>query len=176
MRTVISDPPPAEFQALLERRRRWGADRFDEVWQGVYRMIPAPGAAHRRIDRQLAELLRPLALSAGLVSDGEFNLGEPEDYRIPDRGLYRPEDERDWQQTAALVVEIVSPGDETWEKLAFYAQHDVSELLVIDPQKRTVDWLALKDGQYQPVERSAVIELGPRELHDQLDWPPTKST
>lgn len=51
MRTRISDPPPAEFRALLERRRRWGADRFDEVWEGVYRIMPAPGAAHRRIDR-----------------------------------------------------------------------------------------------------------------------------
>lgn len=171
MRTVISDPPPADFEALLERRRRWGADRFDEVWEGVIRMMPAPGAAHRRIDRQLAELLRPLALASGLISDGEFNLGKPDDYRIPDRGLYRPEDERDWQEAAALVVEIVSPGDETWAKLPFYAKHGVDELLIVDPQKRTVDWLALKDGEYRPVRRSGVIDLGAAELAEQIDWP-----
>jgi hypothetical protein len=35
MRTLLPDPPPAELQPLLERRRRSGADRFDEVWEGV---------------------------------------------------------------------------------------------------------------------------------------------
>ena len=30
MRTLVPDPPPTEVQALLERRRRSGLDRFDE--------------------------------------------------------------------------------------------------------------------------------------------------
>ncbi len=134
--------------------------------------MPAPGAAHRRIDRRLAELLRPLAADAGLVSDGEFNLGSQEDYRIPDRGLYRPEDEADWQKTASLVVEIVSPGDESWEKLSFHAAHEVDELVFIDPQKRTVHWLVLDDGGYREVEGSRVITLARADLREQLGWPP----
>ena len=40
--------------------------------------------------------------------------------------------------TAELVVEIVLPGDGTWDKLSFYAAHDVGELLIVDPQKGEV--------------------------------------
>ncbi len=64
------------------------------------------------------------------------------------------------------AVEIVSPGD----KFDFYAAHDVDEVLVVDPDKRTVDWFALKDGEYKPIEPSGVIELGATELAQQIDW------
>jgi Putative restriction endonuclease len=171
MRTVISDPPPADFEALLERRRRWGADRHDEVWEGVMHMIPAPGQAHWMLDQQLAVRLDAPARAAGLIAGGEFNLGDRDDYRVPDRGLHRPETAGDWCRTAALVVEIVSPGDETWEKLSFYAAHDVDELLIVDSPKRSVTWLGLRDGEYQPIQRSALIKLGAVELAEQLDWP-----
>ncbi|MGI8413509.1 MAG: hypothetical protein ACR2QA_13710 [Solirubrobacteraceae bacterium] len=53
MRTLLSDPPPAEFEELLERRRRWGADRRDEVWEGVLHMNPAPSIAHGDLVAQL---------------------------------------------------------------------------------------------------------------------------
>lgn len=171
MRTVISDPPPADFEALLERRRRWGADRHDEVWEGVLHVIPAPGQAHWMLDQQLAELLGAPARAAGLIAGGEFNLGCIDDYRVPDRGLHRPEAAGNWCATAALVVEIVSPGDETWEKVPFYADHQVDELLIVDPQKRSVNWVVLKDGEYCPVQRSGLIDLGPLELADRIDWP-----
>ncbi len=172
MRTLLPDPPPAEFEALLDRRRRWGADRFDEIWKGVYRVMPAPGYAHRQVEEQLEELLRPLGSAAGLRYGGAFNLGDPDDYRIPDRALYRPEDGADWQATAALVIEILSRGDETWEKVPFYAAHGVGELLVIDPQKRTVEWFSLERGEYRPVDASRVIDFGPAELAQRIDWPP----
>jgi Uma2 family endonuclease len=103
---------------------------------------------------------------------GEFNLGESEhDYRVPDGGLHRTGGWGTWASTAALVVEIVSPGDETWEKLPFYAGRQVDESLIVDPQKRSVDWLALGRGEYRPIERSRLIDLGPGELSEQVDWP-----
>jgi Uma2 family endonuclease len=171
VRTIVSDPSPAEFLELLERRRRWGADRHDEIWEGVYRMIPAPGEAHWLIDEQLAELLRPLARAVGLVSSPEFNLGDKNDFRVPDRGLHRPGITGDWRSTAALVVEILSPGDETPAKLPFYAAHRVDELVIVDPQRRTVSWFALEHGEYTPIERSGLIDLGPSELAERIDWP-----
>jgi len=76
-----------------------------------------------------------------------------------------------WISTAAIVVEILSPGDETWEKLPFYAAHEVDEVLIVDPAERKVTWLRLSAGRYQPVERSQLIELGPAGLAGQLDWP-----
>lgn len=173
MSTVVLGPPPPELRALLERRRTAGVDRLDEVWQGVLHMVPAPSIEHADIAQQLGELLGPLARAAGLKPTmHEFNLGESEqDFRVPDGGLHRPPISGVWHSTAAVVVEIISPGDESRQKLPFYAAHDVDEVLLVDPAERKVTWLAVHDGEYAPVERSALIELGPAELAEELDWP-----
>jgi hypothetical protein len=44
-------------------------------------------------------------------------------------------------------------------------------VLILDPEKRTVDWLGLSGGEYRPIERSGLIDLGPRELAEQISWP-----
>lgn len=175
MRTLVLDPPTAGLGELLERRRRSGLDRFDEVWEGVLHVVPAPSHAHASIEWQLAALLRPAARAAGLEATGQCNLGESEhDFRVPDGALHRPGACGTWHATAALAVEVVSPGDETWEKLPFYAAHDVDELLIVDPQERSVSWLALEDGEYRPVERSGLVDLGALKLAEQIDWPPVE--
>jgi Uma2 family endonuclease len=174
MRTLVLDPPTAGFGDVLEGRRRSGLDRLDEVWEGVYHMVPAPSGEHAEISQQLAELLGPPARTAGLIAAiGEFNLGEDDrDFRVPDGGLHRGRPMGVWHSTAALVVEIVSPGDESWEKLPFYAAHNVDEALIVDPRERSVSWLGLEDGEYRPIEHSGLIDLGARGLAEQLDWPP----
>lgn len=173
MPTLVRDPQPAEFEALLERRHRLGQDLLDEVWEGVHHMNPAPHSRHSAIQQQLAELLGPPARKAGLDPRlAIFNLGEEADYRVPDGGLLRPGPDAVFLSTAALVVEIVLPDDESWEKLGFYAAHGVDELLIVDAQERRVHWLALQPGGgYQPVERSSLVALGPAELVEQIDWP-----
>ena len=171
--TLVRDPQPAEFQTLLERRRELGQDLLDEVWEGVHHMNPAPHRRHAHIAQQLAVILDEPARRAGLVPMiSIFNLGEPDDYRVPDGGLFEPGPDEVYARTAELVVEIVSPDDKTWEKLGFYAAHRVGELLIVDPQERAVQWLALgPSGEYGPVEISAVIPLGPDELAERIDWP-----
>ncbi|MGA2010896.1 MAG: hypothetical protein ABSH51_10270 [Solirubrobacteraceae bacterium] len=77
-------------------------------------MNPAPAGRRADIAQQLAEILGPPARRAGLVPMlSIFNLGEPDDYRVPDGGLHREREDRVYYATAALVVEIVSPADET---------------------------------------------------------------
>ncbi|MBA3509493.1 MAG: Uma2 family endonuclease [Thermoleophilaceae bacterium] len=173
MSTLVLGRPPPELEALLERRRKAGVDRLDEVWQGVRHMVPGPSFEHARMSQQLAELLGPPARAAGLVAAmSEFNLGESEyDFRVPDGGLHRTGAAGVWLATAAVVVEILSPGDESWQKLPFYADHHVDEVLLVDPGERTVTWLVLHGGEYKPVQRSELIELGPTELAERLDWP-----
>jgi len=172
MRTLVLDPPTAWLDPLFESRRRSGLDRLDEIWEGVYHMVPAPSGAHGDLESQLHMILRPLAHQAGLTMIGQSNLGESEqNFRVPDSALHRNPPTGVWNPTAALVVEIVSPGDESWEKLPFYAAHDVDELLIVDPQERSVSWLALEDGEYRPVEHSGLIDLGAQALAEQLDWP-----
>jgi hypothetical protein len=68
-------------------------------------------------------------------------------------------------------VEILSPEDETWEKLPFYAQHEVDELLIVDPRANSVTWLALRDGEYRPVNRSELLDVGTSDLADGIEWP-----
>ncbi len=133
-------------------------------------MNPAPHGRHTNVQQQLAELLGPLARAAGLLPRvGPFNLGEPDDYRVPDGGLQRAGTDRLYYPTAALVVEIVSRGDETYSKLKFYGVHGVDELLIIDPQERRVEWLGLVGGSYEPLAASHLIELV--ELTAKIDWP-----
>jgi Uma2 family endonuclease len=174
MPTLVMDPPPAELEALLERRRRLGLDHHDEMWEGVYHMAPAPNAPHSFAGYQLAVLLHDPANTAGLYVGLEFNLGVQNDHRIPDLGVHRERPTGAWVATAALAVEVVSPGDESWEKLAFYAAHHVDEVLIVDPATRSVDWLGLQDGEYRPIERSGLIDLGVSDLVEQIDWPPTE--
>lgn len=75
-------------------------------------------------------LLDGPARAAGLrPTMSEFSLGESEhDFRVPDGGLHRPGASGVWQSTAAAVVEILSPDDESRQKLPFYADHGVDEL------------------------------------------------
>ena len=172
MRAVVLDPPTAGLNELLERRRRSGLDRLDEVWEGVLHMVPAPSYGHGDLESQLHRILGPPARRASLTMIGQSNLGEGEhDFRVPDGALHRPGASGTWQPTAALVIEIISPDDESWEKLPFYATHHVDEVLIVDPAKRSVDWLALTDGEYRPIERSGLIELGAEELGDRIEWP-----
>lgn len=182
MSTLVLDPPPIELRALLERRRRLDQDRHDEMWEGVLHMVPAPGFGHAAVGAQVKSLLRGPAADAGLTVTDEFNLGSSEhDFRVPDGGLHRPGAGGAWLPTAALAIEIVSPGDETWAKLPFYAAHEVEELLIVDPASRSIDWLALSRGggedtakPYRAVERSELIDLGVAELAQWIDWPPTE--
>jgi Uma2 family endonuclease len=169
---LLSDPPPPEFEALLDRRRRWGADTHDEVWKGVLHVNPAPHGRHAELQAKMIQLIGPAADAATLRTVGEFNLGEPDDFRVPDAGVLGDGPSRLYYDTALLVVEILSPGDESWQKLDFYAAHHVGELVLVDGDQHTVHWLALADdGSFQQVRRSEVLGIDVDELVARVRWP-----
>lgn len=170
---VLEDPPPREMQALLERRKRSGLHRLDEVWDGVLHMVPAPSGEHAYLAQQLAVLLDGPARAAGLVpAMHEVNVGSSEeDFRIPDGALHREIPRTVWFPTLPLVVEIASPGDESWQKLPFYAAHGVEEVLIVEPREHKIHWLMLENGAYVQAERSGLIDLGPDDLLHQIHWP-----
>lgn len=76
-------------------------------------MAPHAHARHGDLDQQIAVLVDPLAKAAGLRATGAFGLGGPDDDRGPDRGLHRVVPDAVYVPTAALVVENLSPDDET---------------------------------------------------------------
>jgi len=171
MKTVVLGTRPEELDQLIQRRRAQGLDTFDEVWEGSYHMAPAGRSGHAYLDDVIAVLLHPYAQAAGLIGSGPFNLGHKDDYRVPDRGYHRELLDVVYFPTAAIAVEIVSPDDETYAKLPFYAAHGVNEVLVIDPDGHRVRIFVLVDSQYQEAQRSTLLEVDVAGLEQAITWP-----
>lgn len=155
MRAVILDVGPQE----LERRRRLGLDGRDEMWEGVLHMAPAPSDEHQRTLDELIAFLVPLVRRQrrGTVRSGINVFDEKagaEDYRIPDltfvaagrEALLAADGVRGGGPDA--VVEIRSPGDETYEKLPFFARLGVREVLVVDRDTKKPEVFRLAGSQY----------------------------
>ncbi|MHB8296360.1 MAG: hypothetical protein ACYDH5_17455 [Acidimicrobiales bacterium] len=119
MRTLVLDPQPAELGELLERRRRLGLATSTTRYGRAPTTCPQP-LIHTTATWTIRwrghsgpRALGPYAETAGLVGTGPFNLGTPDDYRVPDRGYHRQLPSEVFVSTAAVVAEVVSPGDET---------------------------------------------------------------
>ena len=157
VRAVMLDVP----EGLLEERRRLGIDPFDEVWAGVLHMVPPPSSRHQRLGHELGEALLPLAREKGLVAMHEAGLFRPDtegtDFRVPDLVYARPEQvsDRGVEGRAELVVEVLSPGDETYDKLPFYAEMGVQEVLVADPTTSQVELFVLQGGRFETATADA---------------------
>ena len=123
-------------ESLLDERRRLGLDVFDEVWEGVLHMVPPPSGEHQRLELELGSVFLVAAKRRGLVASNETGLfAADDDYRVPDIVVSLPVNcsHRGVDDTAELVVELRSPGDESYEKLPWYAARGVTEMLIVDP-------------------------------------------
>lgn len=171
MTTIVRGPRPPELEQYLERRRRAGADRFDEVWEGRYVVAPDPHSNHSVVQGEVFAVLKAPARRLGVRVVLTFNLGQPGDFRIPDAGLL-PGPAGVWHDTALLVVEVLSPEDMTFDKLDFYTARGVRELLVLDWRDRSVRCFALQDGQAER-DRSDVLAMTTAEVAAAIEWPPS---
>jgi Uma2 family endonuclease len=176
MRTVILGQSPPEIEALIESRRRTGADRHDEVWNGDLHMNPAPRKRHQLLELEIGAHLRPFARARGLSVTTGINIGVADDFRIPDLTLVSDRSDELWVATAELVVEILSPHDESRDKLPFYAAHGVREAVIVDPVARTVEWFASDGTAFAPVEHSELLGVAVVAFAVQIDWPPVSTS
>lgn len=149
MRAVLLEVP----EAMLDERRRLGLDGRDEMWDGVLHVVPPAGGPHQEFARELFLVLAPLAKRRGLRPYYETGLFRADkDYRVPDQLYCRPKHESErGTEGAELVVEIRSDGDETYEKIDFYAALGVREMLIAHPKDRRVELLRAVDGRLQSV-------------------------
>jgi Uma2 family endonuclease len=170
MRTIVLGPRTADLDALIARRHALGHDRFDEVWEGEYHMAPAPHSRHGLAVMSIGYALHAAAQRAGLMITDAFNLGEPDDYRVPDLGLLRAAGDV-FLPTAAMAVEVVSPDDESWLKFDHYAVHGVDEVLIADPADRSIAIFCLVEGAYERTDHSALLDLTAAVLVATIDWP-----
>ncbi|MHB1035200.1 MAG: Uma2 family endonuclease [Pirellulales bacterium] len=148
---------------ILEWRKRTGADRWDEMWEGVLHMPPMPNRSHQDLEGALETWLRThWAGPRGNRVYHQINVasvgGWPNSYRIPDLVLLTPKrfdiDRNEYFEGAPeVVVEIRSPGDETIEKLPFYSRLGVPEVWVIARDTKVPDVYVLAAGDYE--QRSA---------------------
>jgi Uma2 family endonuclease len=153
MRAVMLEVP----EPWLAERARLGWDRFDEVWEGVLHMVPPPSEWHQGLGTELVMFLGNPLKRAGITLRYETGLFRPGaatlDYRQPDLLFYEAArrelvTRRGIEGGALAVVEILSPGDETYEKLPYYASLGVREAIVIEPDSRVVEIYRLVRGQY----------------------------
>lgn len=158
MKAVVLDVSEEE----LARRRLRGIDRWDEVWQGVLHMAPAPFDEHQRILGEffafLLPLLRRSRRGALRIGVNVFNEASPQaDYRIPDltfvaagrEAILAPDGIRGGGPDA--VVEIRSPEDETYDKFPFFAGLGVREVVVIGRDTKSPELYRLAGKEYSRV-------------------------
>jgi Uma2 family endonuclease len=164
MRAVMPEVRPE----ILDWRRRTGADRWDEMWDGELHMPPVPSIKHQDFVRSLLKWLEihweerqrgnRVYLPLNVASPG----GWPNDYRIPDLVLVTSDSrgvDRDayYEGPPTAVIEIRSPGDESYEKLEFYAKLGVPGVWIIDRDAKTPEVYVLDAGRY---EKQAAGEEG----------------
>ena len=155
-----------QLEEVLARRRAWGADKLDEVWEGVPHLGQQVGR-HASLQQQLALLLGGAAEARGLIA--VLGAYEP---CAPD-SPFGESGERvrgDSAGTAALAVEIVDV-DHRDERLSALAADRIDEVVLIDLGANTVRWLALTDGGYRPTDASRVIDLAADALAESINWP-----
>jgi Uma2 family endonuclease len=153
MDTLVLDPYVSE--RLLRERRDRGIDVFDEVWDGVYVMAPAPNDEHQEIEMNLAQPLLEVVRNRNLgtvrlrVNVASDPTDWEHDYRIPDivvflNGSRAVCHDTFWSGPPDFIIEIASPNDKTREKLGFYAKVETRELLLIDRDPWRLELYRLK--------------------------------
>ncbi len=149
------------------------------MWDGVLHMVPPPGTGHQGFGSDLSFALKLLlrARDPDVFVAHETAVADasswPHDYRTPDlvvclggRGVA----ER-WVTRADLVVEIRSPDDESWDKLPFYADHDVVEMLIVDRAANRIDLLRRRDeAELEAVRAGESGWLRARGIELELRW------
>lgn len=128
--------------------------RIVELRDGFLEVHPVPSFLHQFISQFLLqvlnEFLRGRNLGAAVMAPCPVRLAESR-LREPDVFVVRPQHLTSLQEPSSgadMVVEVVSPGAKSRhrdliEKRAEYAEAQIPEYWIVDPEKRTITVLAL---------------------------------
>jgi Uma2 family endonuclease len=164
MATLIMDPQLEE--QIRAQRAEWGGDRYDEVWEETYLMNPIPNPEHMEVQSNLVWAIKNAVISAAAIVYGGINVSDraedwTKNYRCPDVAVVLPGSTARRRDAYYLggpdfVVEIISPHDRSRDKIDFYGQIGVRELLVVDRNPWELELYQLHDGKLELVGRSSV--------------------
>ena len=168
MAVMVLDPYVEKH--LLAERVGSDGDQYDEVWEGVYVVTPLPNNDHQEIVCDLASILREAVRRTGLgkvfpgVNLSDRGKGWEQNYREPDVAVFLNDTKAvncgtHWRGAADFLIEIISPGERTREKIPFYSSLGVVELLVIDREPWTLELYHNQDGQLTKVGQSTLAAL-----------------
>ena len=147
----------------VEERLRLGIDKRDERWVGEWHFQDPAPSWYCVLNTDLRLVLAPLARARGLDPFGCVGVFADfeTDWRIPDQVYVWPEQIVEEGVTgAALVVELYSPGDESYAKLPFYAARGIGEALIVHRDRRFELFRLDAAGAYQPVADGRSDVLG----------------
>jgi len=165
MAIMVLDPY-VEQQLLAQRQVRDG-EQYDEVWEGVYVMTPLPNNEHQELVSELTYVLGEAIARTELgqvfpgVNLSDRDEGWEQSYREPDVAVFLSGGRAidcgtHWQGAADFLVEIISPGERTREKIPFYSSLGVVELLIIDRDPWTLEFYRHQNGQLEKVGQSTL--------------------
>ncbi|MBW3539437.1 MAG: Uma2 family endonuclease [Planctomycetes bacterium] len=151
-------------QDLIAERRASGNDRYDEVWEGVYVVMPLPDVEHQYIVTRsctIFDLVVGVPEQASVLAG--VNISDRRDewthnYRCPDAAVYLPGNKAvncgtHWVGGPDFGLEIRSPGNHALEKLDFYARIGTRELMIIDRDPWSLELFRLQGERLESVGR-----------------------
>jgi Uma2 family endonuclease len=152
---------------LIARRRATGADRYDEVWDGIYVMSPLADIEHQDLASGIVTVLRTTVQWPGLgrvfggVNISDRQRGWRKNFRCPDvavflNGSRAVQCKAHWHGGPDFAVEVVSPRDRSLKKLPFYEQIGTRELLLVDRKPWSLTLYRLGNGALAEVGRSTL--------------------
>jgi len=146
--------PDGHILEWLEERRSNGVDQRDEVWDGVLHVVPPASPRHQKFEFDLEAVLHPLVVAHGLEIFHEAGvyerIGDARSFRTPDLIISDPQhvSERGIEARAEIVIEVLSPEDESRKKFEFYARCGISEFWIVHPITRAIEVYVLREGLY----------------------------
>jgi len=165
MATLITDHDLEE--RLIAERQSTGADRYDEVWDGTYMMTPLANIEHQFLIQRISQSLQavlgwdaPPYVFPG-VNLSDRRKGWENNFRCPDLAVFLAGNSAvhcgtHWCGGPDWLMEIASTGDHTRQKVPFYSQIGVGEMLILDRQPWRLELYQPRDGALVEVARASV--------------------
>jgi len=154
------------IEEIIADRQRQGIDGHDEVWEGVYIVPPLANLPHQALATALSSIFfnvitlekRGVVYAGANISDRRK--GWKRKFRAPDVVVTLDKTiaidcHTHFMNGPDFLVEVQSPGDETEEKIPFYTQINVRELLIIHRDTRSMRLLRHDGKRLVQVEPSS---------------------
>jgi Uma2 family endonuclease len=152
---------------MIRQRKKTGAYRLDEVWNGVYVMSPIADLEHQIIAGKLFRAFdEALEHDMGFVVFPPINVsdrkeGWKKNFRCPDASIFLPGNRAENCTThywggPDFAVEVMSPYDRSRKKFPFYAGVGVRELLLVGRKPWCVELYRREDKDWNLIGKSTL--------------------